>query len=359
MKKYIQLSLEQRKQIAILAHTTRLSKIALKIGVHKSTVSRELKRNAHFYEVDHRKQKAIAREYADPLLLESIKALPDIEEKFEYVGRRAHRVQKDRRYWSNQKRTRKPKMLRSWIISKLKQGWTPKQISGRSKIDGPEPISHEAVYQIIKRDRNTGGTLHHLLPRFGRRKQRFNQREYKETIPDRVDIKNRPKTVEKRKRLGDLEGDLIQGHQFSGYVVVVVDRKSRQVALEKIKRKTKALVAEALIKCIKRFPTAHTLTLDNGREFSAHAKLTTQFDLKVYFATPYTSQEKGTVENTNGIIRRTLKKKMRFTSVNQKKIAKIESEMNNRPREVIGFLTPYEAAAIHLKTERNFVALRT
>jgi IS30 family transposase len=79
MKKYIQLSLEQRKQIAILAHTTRLSKIALKIGVHKSTVSRELKRNAHFYEVDHRKQKAIAREYADPLLLESIKALPDIE----------------------------------------------------------------------------------------------------------------------------------------------------------------------------------------------------------------------------------------------------------------------------------------
>jgi IS30 family transposase len=237
-------------------------------------------------------------------------------------------------------------MLRSWIISKLKQGWTPKQISGRSKIDGPEPISHEAVYQIIKRDRNTGGTLHHLLPRFGRRKQRFNQREYKETIPDRVDIKNRPKTVEKIKRK-------------CGYVVVVVDRKSRQVALEKIKRKTKALVAEALIKCIKRFPTAHTLTLDNGREFSAHAKLTTQFDLKVYFATPYTSQEKGTVENTNGIIRRTLKKKMRFTSVNQKKIAKIESEMNNRPREVIGFLTPYEAAAIHLKTERNFVALRT
>jgi IS30 family transposase len=358
-KTYMQLTATQRARIGRLrAWRVSISEIARRIGVHKSTVSRELKRNGEDIRDDDKIIIRMARLSNDPILKLQAKTITSQTKRISYEKKWAQRRAEQRRYWSNQRRTRKHKRVRAWVTSKLKLGWSPSQIAGRSKLDGPEPISHETVYQMIYRDRKTGGHLYRHLPRHGRRKQRFNEREYQNCIPNRVDISKRPPIVEKRKRLGDLEADLIAGYKADGYVVVVVDRKSRQVSIQKIKRKTKVEVLAALLIALKTFPAALTLTVDNGREFSAHDTFTKLTNIPVYFTTPYTSQQKGTVENTNGLLRRYLRKGSSFAQIRQSKLNQIQNRMNSRPRAIIGYLTPNEAAYYLKNIPNKSVALR-
>jgi len=358
-KKYIQLTAKQRARIGKLrAWRVSISEISRRIGVHKSTVSRELRRNGESSGESNQIYSRMASLSDDPILKKQAKAIPEKKKRVHYETKWAQRRAEQRRYWSNQRRTRKHKRVRRWIISKIKLGWSPSQIAGRSKLDGPESISHETIYQIIYRDRKTGGQLYRLLPRHGRRKQRFNEREYQNCIPNRVDINKRPRIVEKRARLGDLEADLITGYKADGYVVVVVDRKSRQISVQKIKRKTKIEVLAALLRALKTFPVALTLTVDNGREFSAHATFTKLTCIPVYFTTPYTSQQKGTVENTNGLLRRYMRKGSPFAHIRQAKLNRIQTLMNSRPRAVIGYLTPNEAARYLKKIPNKNVALQ-
>jgi IS30 family transposase len=325
-----------------------LSEIARRIGKNKSTVSRELKRNSSVVTME------------DRLYWRKVQNMMSDEELDAYVKSLSPKKLQDTQHWSvlsaqaryqhrqwvaNQKRRRKRPETRKWVIEKIKQDWSPDQIAGRSKFEAPEPVSHEYVYQVVYRDKKQGGSLFRLLKRFGRRKQRFARREYP-GIPGRIGIEQRPNIVQERKRLGDLEADLIVGHRSSGYILSVVDRKSKFTVLRKLKTKRKTGVRRQLDYAIKKLGQVHTLTLDNGREFADHAQL----PVAVYFAHPYCSTERGTIENTNALVRHYLRKKTSFKHVSQRKLNKIQARLNNRPRKCLRYLTPKE---VHFKTPAN------
>jgi len=322
-----------------------VTQIAQRLGVHKSTISRELKRNAQ----------VVTREtqlfYQELRLLgfpkkEMEKQLDELKRTAKdyrnWVATEAQRTRDYRLHCANQVRRRKSQTTRKWVIQKLKMHWSPAQIAGRSKVDGPEPISHEYVYQLIIADRKSGGNLYRLLKRFRKRKQRIAQRVYGPIIPNRTSIESRPTEANCRERLGDLEADLVQGYCSDGYVLSVIDRKSRILKLRKIRRKQKGIVRKELEYAIRKMGVVHTLTSDNGSEFCDHQQLTKNTGVPVYFTHPYSSCERGSIENANGLIRYFLPKKTPFKKITQTHLNKIETLLNNRPRKCLGFLTPIE-----------------
>lgn len=312
------------------------SEIARRTGFHRSTICREFRRNCDEEEISYQQYVEMKEEFQD----EEIDPPPAPRDRWN-----AEFASKNRnlRLWkANQIRRRKDKKTIQWAIQKLKIGWTPEQIAGRSKIDGPNPISHECIYEYIKRDRKAHGRLFTLLKRFRKRKQRNGYRSYAGHLPNRVFIDTRPKVVEKRIRLGDIEADLICGYKARGYLLTLVDRASRRTILKKLKTKSKTEVYFAICYALEEFIILRTLTVDNGKEFALHEKISKSKNLKVYFTHPYTSQEKGTVENTNGLIRRHLPKGTDLSKVSEKKIKNIENLLNNCPRKVLNYLTPME-----------------
>jgi transposase, IS30 family len=349
-RSFKQLTQRDRVLIARLqARELSVSEIARRIGRDKSTVSRELRRNAKVTTLE------------DHAFWVGVANLCSKEEAIELLKRRNPRLaascptrhwnasigQQNRncRVWiANQARRRKSKETVAWVKKKLKEGWSPDQIAGRSSADSPESVSHEYVYSLVKADRKRGGMLHRHLKRFRKRKQRFGARSYPSgpVIPNRVGIEKRPSRVDRRDRLGDLEGDLVQGYRHSGHVLTLVDRKSKFVLLRKLKTKRAATVRTQLQFAIARIKHARTLTLDNGSEFSQHERL----PIPVFFTHPYCSTERGTVENTNGLIRYYLPKKTSFRNLTQSKLNQIQHALNHRPRRCLGYLTPHE---VHFK----------
>jgi IS30 family transposase len=153
--------------------------------------------------------------------------------------------------------------------------------------------------------------------------------------------------------LGDIEADLILGFKARGYILTLVDRVSRRTILKKLKTKTKTEVYFAICYALEDFKILRTLTVDNGKEFALHQQIAKQKKVKVYFTHPYTSQEKGTVENTNGLIRYYFPKGTDLSKVSSKKIKSIENRLNNQPRKILNYLTPNEYHHKKLKEERR------
>jgi IS30 family transposase len=182
------------------------------------------------------------------------------------------------------------------------------------------------------------------LKRFRKRKQRLGARKYPvgPRIPNRRGIELRPKVVESRARLGDLEGDLIQGYCHSGYILSVIDRKSRYLILRKLKTKRKTHVRVQLERALRQLGSAKTLTLDNGNEFCDHEALTRATGVPVYFARPYRSIERASNENANGLVRYFLPKKTCFKTLTQARLNEIQALLNRRPRDCLSYLTPEE-----------------
>lgn len=289
-----------------------VSEIARRIGKNKSTVSRELRRNetrATPQEVYFlfRIQQLWTEEDLDVYL----QSQPTLERKVKayWTHAEAQHLCDQRRWLSNQKRRRKLPETRKWVIEKLREGWSPQQIAGRSKLECAESVSHEYVYALLHRDKKRGGRLYRLLKRFGKRKQRLGDRDYSAPVAGRVGIEERPPIVAERSRLGDNEGDLIVGYRQSGYVPSVQDRKSRKTILRKLKTKHMTLVREQLELALRKLGGGHTLTLDNGKEFYDHRRLTDATKVKVYFTHPYSSSERGSIENLNGLVRYYLPKR--------------------------------------------------
>jgi len=350
-QKYFHLTYEDRRQISYW-HAKKMSvtEIAIRLGVHKSTISRELRRNARI----------VTREdqlfYLELSLLgfprrELRKHLAELKEHVaqlqnytSWTATEAQRARQYRMFCANQLRRRKSTLTRTWVIQKLKAHWSPKQIAGRSRFEAPESVSPEFVYRLVYENKKRHGKLHRLLPRYGKRKQRFGRRLYPDgpVIPERTDIRERPAIVERRSRLGDLEGDLIQGHGYSGYVVSLIDRKSRYMILRKLRTKRKRGVRVQLERAIQKMKHAKTLTLDNGSEFCDHRNLTQTTGVPVYFATPYRSVERATNENANGLVRYFLPKRMSFHRLTQTRLNEIQDLLNHRPRACLGYLTPHE-----------------
>lgn len=312
MRRFNQLTRADREFIAKgVKYGLSVSEMARTTGVHKSTISRELKRN-----------RAKRRPYM--------------------AGHaQDRRNQRQRSAIENRKASIRPETQR-WIQEKLRLGWSPEQIAGRSAIDGPQRVSHEYVYRLIIRDKSQGGTLFKFLRSAQKRRYRMKGPQSRVRILNRVDISMRPKIVEERKRLGDLEGDLLVGRHQRSYVVVVADRLSRLVGIERVLQKNPKPVNARLKRLIQRNGRGKTLTLDNGCEFASHQELTRQTGVPVYFAHAYAAWERGTVENTNRLLRQYLPKKTDFRLVSDRRIREIELSLNNRPRKCLGYLTPNE-----------------
>lgn len=312
-KHYQQLTQEPRYQISGLRKAgMSLRDIAHEVGVHFSTVSRELRRNA------------TANGY-------TAHAAQQLSSSRRRTAKKAH------------KRQEKTDTI---IRESLTLGWSPEAISQRLEIETqpPEQLSHTTIYRRIEEDRQEGGMLYCRLPRFGKKRWKGGKRNKKagvKLIPNRVDITQRPAVVDERKRIGDWEGDTVHGQ--NAHLVTLVDRTSRFTLAKRVFRKTKEEVADAMLELFRKVHLVRTVTLDNGGEFADHVRVAQETGAKVYFAKPYASWQRGTNENTNGRIRRFWPKKFDMATLADQEIKDRILLLNLTPRKVLGGLTPLEA----------------
>lgn len=311
MRHYTQLTHEQRYQIYALkkaGHSqTQMARI---VGVHKSTVCRELQRNSGRRGYRPRQAHLLA------------------------MARREEKVcctfcDKDWRY----------------IEKLIRLDWSPEQISLWLGTNNILSISHETIYQYIYRDKARGGDLYTHLRCKKKRRKRYGHYDRRGTLVNQRSINERPVIVEKRTRMGDWELDTIIGKGHKQAIVSIVDRTARLTLLKKVKTKDAKTVRSAIVKALsKQGLPIHTLTSDNGREFGEHETVAKELEADFYFAHPYSSWERGTNENANGLVRQYLPKGTDFTTVTQAHLNRIMKKLNNRPRKCLGMRTPNQVA---------------
>lgn len=205
--------------------------------------------------------------------------------------------------------------------------------------------SIETIYRWVYRDATEGGQLFRCLCRGHKRRRK--QHRYgsgRGLIPGRVSIHERPGLVASRLRFGDWEGDTLEGAKGTGHITTHVERKSRYLIAARLDNKTARATADAVSHIFKRIPRhcRHTLTLDNGKEFSRFGKIEKQTGLSIYFADPYCAWQRGTNENTNGLVRRYFPKGSDFSKISEKVLADIVRKINHRPRKCLGYRSPHE-----------------
>jgi len=322
MKKYKQLSLEQRYTIECLIREGYNQKqIADVIGKSPSTISRELNRNvskrgrhAKIYDSERAQTKTVKRH----------------------------------------KEKRKNRRLEEWHLTYIrdkliKERWSPEYISERGKLEFGDFVSHETIYKYIweckhsnKKKLRNDKDLHKFLRHHNRRQKRKNSKQNKGCIKNRTSIEKRPKVVNERKRKGDYEVDLMMGSNHKPGLIVLTDRNTIETKLIKINTKKAKIIAKKIIKKMKGEQKIHTLTFDNDLAFADHQEIARLLNVKTYFTRPYTSQDKGTVENRIGVIRRFFPKGTDMSKVHHSTIKSVERKLNNRPLRKFNYLTPLE-----------------
>lgn len=233
--------------------------------------------------------------------------------------------------------------IRACIVEKLKIGWSPEIISGRMQKESIGKISFKTIYRYICQDKVDGGTLYKFLPYRGKKYKYGSSR--KSNIPNRIDISQRPKIVDKKTRIGDLEGDTIVGTRGGdkACLLTLVDRTSKFTIMRKIPNKTAYAVETAMNDCYDNTTLPFlTITYDNGTEFTNHQNIATNLGCDIYFARPYKSCDRGLNEHTNGKIRYFFPKKTDFGKVSVSEVAYVQDLLNDRPRKSLKFLTPNE-----------------
>jgi IS30 family transposase len=219
--------------------------------------------------------------------------------------------------------------------ARLREDWSPDQISKHAA------ISIETVYQRVYADKREGGTLWKHLRCQKQRRKRYGKHDRRGTIPNRLSIEQRPAVVEERSRIGDWEADTVIGKNHKQAIVSLVERKSGFALIHKVERRTADAVSRAMTRLLKPYQRqVHTITSDNGKEFAGHEKIARALRADFYFAHPYASWERGTNENTNGLIRQYFPKGRDFTTITQQEIDTAMERLNNRPRKRLGYLTP-------------------
>jgi len=310
MRTYKQLTSEQRYQISALKKIGYgPTEIAKELEVHKSSISRELSRNMG--ERGYRPKQAN-------------------EKAFE---RRTNAT------------TRKRISAEIWEVvkEKLRQDWSPEQVSGWLKKRQEIRISHEWIYQYILTEKQAGGDLYTHLRQHGKRRKRYGQYDRRGKLPNRVSIEERPQMVGQRERLGDWEVDTLVGKGHRGALVSLVERKSRYTLLQPVTQRLANLVADATISLLQPFTDlVHTITGDNGKEFAEHVRIAETLKANFYFAHPYSAWERGTNENTNGLVRQYFPKKTDFSKVARSETKVAVDRLNHRPRKCLDFKSPFE-----------------
>ena len=318
---YRQLTPDQRYQICACLRTgMNRSRIAKEIGVDRSTVSRELKRNE--------------------------------SGRSKYNPNRAIRMTRERH--ERKKKYRIDPATWARVDSLLKLDWRPEQISIRLKMENFPTVSHETIYKHVYQNKREGGMLYTHLARqhiYRKRIHKYCRRGFRDP---RRPISERPAIVETRSRLGDWEADTIIGRNHRQAIVSLVERRSRFCLLHKVPARSADLVTDAA--CQKLMPVKDkvlTITSDNGSEFAGHKTIALSLGADFFFADPYSSWQRGTNENTNGLVRQYFPKKSDFSLLSDDDIQLATDRLNNRPRKCLGFRTPNEVFFNH------FVALIT
>ena len=309
MRRYTQLAREQRYQIYVLKKVgLSQAKIAGLINVHKSTVCRELKRN------------------------HGLRG---------YRPKQAHALALKRR--RDKPRERISPETWALIKDKLRLDWSPEQTSDWLSKQGCPTASHERIYQYILADKKAGGDLYKHLRCKKLRKKRYGARDRRGQLPDRTSIDVRPSIVAERSRVGDWELDTIIGKGHKQAIVSLTERKSRLALIAKVERKTASQVSASIIRLLSPLKRGVlTLTSDNGKEFADHKEMAKALNADFYFAHPYSSWERGTNENMNGLIRQYFPKNCDFRTVKNEDIQIAMERLNNRPRKCLGYQTPNE-----------------
>jgi transposase, IS30 family len=226
----------------------------------------------------------------------------------------------------------------------LAQKWSPEQIAGRTKKDGLMLASHETIYKYVYDDKAKGGVLYkELRQTHRRRRKRRNSNKRRGIIKDRISIHDRPAVIESRTRLGDWEGDTVVGKGHKSSIGTMVDRTSKQTKIMKLTKANAKQTANKIIQKMKKSTTpVLSITLDNGKEFAEHKKIASRLKTSVFFADPYSAYQRGTNENTNGLIRQYFPKGTDFNLITHQYLRKVENSLNNRPRKSLDYLTPNE-----------------
>jgi IS30 family transposase len=316
MSKYHQLTQEERYRITAHRMAGRSqAEIARLLQRHPSTISRELRRNATRHDGGYRAEKAHS-----------------------YAKARLRRCRRGAHFSAEQM---------AQVAALLRRKWSPEQISGTLGKTGEMSISHETIYRRIRWDKHAGGSLwRHTRIMSNQRRKRYRGPDSRGVLRGKKHISERPPEVELRQRIGHWEGDTVMGSDMHHCVLTLVERTSGFAIIKKLKARTKDEVTRAATRAIRSHCRQFkTLTLDNGTEFHDYALLEKRFPLKVYFATPYHSWERGSNENFNGLLRQYLPKGTCMRHVTQAQCDHIADDMNNRPRKRLGFNTP--AARYH------------
>ena len=239
----------------------------------------------------------------------------------------------------------------NWTVvrSLILQKWSPEQISGWLK-NNPEQgftVSDQWIYHYINLDRVKGGELYLSLRRAGKPYKYGGKQVYRGKIKDRIDIISRPDIINKRLRLGDWEVDSVIGKMNGSSIVTLVERVSRYTAILKVTSKEAHEVATAIIKRMQdRIVPVFSITGDNGTEFTNHKTIAEKLGIDFYFTHPYSSWEKGTNENTNGLIRQYFPKGTDFNDISESMLKEVEIALNNRPRKCLKYKTPTEVLKV-------------
>jgi IS30 family transposase len=308
---YEHLSLEERHYLEIeLKAGTSITKIAKNLNRSTSTLSRELKRNKGLRGYRNKQ----ANEFAQERHKVKPKAIKLTEE------------------------------VKDYIDEHLLKDWSPEQIVGRLKDDQSILLHHETVYQYILRDKESGGELYKLLRHQNKTyRKRYGNQHSRNGIPNRVDIDERPEAANKRERVGDWEMDTIIGKAHKGAIVTMDDRKSKLRLALPVSHKKATLVKDAIISLLTPIKDlVHTLTFDNGKEFTQHETISKELECNSYFAKPYHSWERGQNENANGLLRQYFPKSMALDGISENEVIIAVDKLNSRPRKCLKFKTPYE-----------------
>jgi len=306
------LTKEQRYVIkALLSRGVSQTEIAKEIGVHKSTISRELKRNAL-------KRGGYNPDFANELSTE-----------------------RKERFATNRKFTKEvERRARAYIE---KDQWSPEQIVGYCRKNDIEMVSVERLYQFIREDKINGGNLYeHLRHKLKHRKRPVSGKQ--NTIKDRVSIDLRSDIINNKERFGDWEIDLIIGKDRKGAILTIVERTTAFLLMKKLPfgKNAKELAKTVIDMMLPYKQFVLSITSDNGKEFAEHKKISEKLLTEFFFAHPYSSWERGLSEYTNKLIRQYIPKKAIFNQYDDKYITEIQHKINRRPRKNLNYDKPYE-----------------
>lgn len=330
--KYIHFSIEEREQIQYgLWEKKSIRSIAKTLGRHHVSVSREIKRN-----------------------------LPPIHRV--YTPRLANQKALHKRKLRGRLQRLKNQTIRDYVIKELKKRTSPEQISGRIREDLGQSISHEAIYQFIYHQVHRHGfgllkpgqeDLRGFLRRRKKRRTPKGMRRCQRmhsTIRG-ISIDMRPKVVSDRSRIGDWESDTVESKDHKPGINTFVERKTGLVFITRLANRTSQATIEAIESRSASLPKElkKTATFDNGFENQGWETLEKDIGIKCFFAHPYHSWERGTNENTNGLIRDYFPKKTDFDTITDEQLQEVENLLNNRPRKRHGWKTPYELFSVALE----------